>query len=123
MTSKDVPGAQRVYRPMSYISLQVVRRTPLSPHDALKHHFSSLKNGLISGVLVVLEFSWNCLKNSSIFFHLLPTSSHFHPLQVENCVSNSRLLVDEDDNGKLRLETVKLTHVSQMKLDTDYCEI
>ena len=26
------------------------------------------------------------------------------PLQVENCDSNSRLVVDEDDNGKLRPE-------------------
>ena len=35
-------------------------------------------------------------------------SSHLHPLQVENCDSNSRLVVDEDDNGKFRLERVKL---------------
>ena len=36
-----------------------------------------------------------------------PTVSHLHPLQVENCDSNSRLVVDEDHNGKLRLERVK----------------
>ena len=30
-----------------------------------------------------------------------------HPLQVENCDSNSRLVVDKDDNGKFRLERVK----------------
>ena len=42
-----------------------------------------------------------------IFFNFSPTSSHLHPLQVENCDSNSRLVVDEDDNGKLRLEKVK----------------
>ena len=42
-----------------------------------------------------------------IFFNLPPTSSHLHPLQVENCDSNSRLVVDEDDNGKFRLERVK----------------
>ena len=41
------------------------------------------------------------------FVHLPPTSSHLHPLQVENCDSNSRLVVDEDDNGKFRLESVK----------------
>ena len=29
---------------------------------------------------------------------------HLHPLQVENCDSNSRLVVDEDDNGKIRPE-------------------
>ena len=46
--------------------------------------------------------------NNNIFFLLLPTSSHFHPLQDENCGSNSRLVVDENDNGKFRLERVKL---------------
>ena len=82
---------------------------PLNPHDALKHHFKSLKNDLISWNLVVLgrKFSRNCFKNNSIFFHLPPTSSHLHPLQVENCDSNSRLVVGEDDDGKFRLERVK----------------
>ena len=42
-----------------------------------------------------------------IFFNFLTTSNHLRPLQVENCDSNSRLVVDEDDNGKLRLERVK----------------
>ena len=41
-----------------------------------------------------------------IFFNFSPTSNHLHPLQVENCDSNSRLVVDEDDNGKPRLERV-----------------
>ena len=36
----------------------------------------------------------------------MATSNHLHLLQVENCDSNSRLVVDEDDNGKLRLERV-----------------
>ena len=35
------------------------------------------------------------------------TSNPLHPLQVENCDSNSRLVVDEDDNGKVGLEWVK----------------
>ena len=42
----------------------------------------------------------------TIPFTFSPTSSHFHPLQVENCGSNSWLVVDEDDNGKFRLERV-----------------
>ena len=42
----------------------------------------------------------------AIFFDFSPTSYHLHPLQVENCDSNLRLVVDEDDNGK-RLEKVK----------------
>ena len=43
----------------------------------------------------------------AIFFTFSPTSSHLHPLQVENCDSNSRLVEDEGDNGKFRLEKVK----------------
>ena len=41
-----------------------------------------------------------------IFFNLPPTSNHLHPLQVENCDSNSRLVVDEDNNGKFRFDRV-----------------
>ena len=43
----------------------------------------------------------------AIFLIFSPTSTHLHPLQVENCDSNSRHVVDEDGNGKLRLEMVK----------------
>ena len=42
-----------------------------------------------------------------IFFNFQTTSSHLHPLQVENCDSNSRLVVDDDDYGKFRIERVK----------------
>ena len=45
----------------------------------------------------------------AIFFNLSPTSNHPHPLEVENCGRNSRLVVDEDDHGKVRLERVKST--------------
>ena len=38
---------------------------------------------------------------------LPPISSHRHPLQVENCDSNSRLVVVEDDNVRFRLERDK----------------
>ena len=43
-----------------------------------------------------------------IFYNFSPTSSHLRPLQVENCDSNSRLVMDEDDNGIFRPERVKL---------------
>ena len=42
-----------------------------------------------------------------IFFTFSPISKHLHPLQVENCDSNSRLVVDEDDNDKFVGERVK----------------
>ena len=43
-----------------------------------------------------------------IFFNFPPNSSHHHSLQVENCDTNSRLVVDEDDNGKFRPERVDI---------------
>ena len=43
----------------------------------------------------------------AIFLNSSPTSSQLHPLQVVNCDSNSRIVVDEDDNGKFRPERVK----------------
>ena len=42
----------------------------------------------------------------AIFFNFQTTSNHLHPLQVENCDSNSRLVVGEDDYGKFRIERV-----------------
>ena len=42
----------------------------------------------------------------AIFFNFSPTLNHLHSLQAENCDSSSRLVVDEDDNGKLRIERV-----------------
>ena len=39
-----------------------------------------------------------------IFFTVSSTSNHLHLLQVENCNSNSRLVVDEDDNVKSGLK-------------------
>ena len=47
----------------------------------------------------------------TIFFIFPPTSSHLYPLQVENCGSNSRLVVDEDDNGKFGFERVKIQKI------------
>ena len=47
----------------------------------------------------------------AIFFNFSPTSNHLHPLQVENCDSDSRLVVDEDDNGKFRLERVNSFYI------------
>ena len=52
----------------------------------------------------------------AIFFNFPPTSSHLHPLQVENCDSNSRLVVDEDDNGELRLERVNPFYLQNKSL-------
>ena len=47
-----------------------------------------------------------------IFFTFPTTLNHFHPLQVENCGSNSQLVVDEDDNDKFRPERVNIANNS-----------
>ena len=54
----------------------------------------------------------------SILFYFSPSSSHLHPLQVENCDSNSRLVVDDDDNGKCRDERVNIVLLLSFFLDT-----
>ena len=50
-----------------------------------------------------MKLVYQCI---AIFFNFYTTSSHLHPLQVENCGSNSWLVVDEDDYGKFRPERV-----------------
>ena len=58
-----------------------------------------------------------------IFFKSSPISSHFHPLQVENCDSNSRLVVNEDDNGKFRLGKVEQQDLEIFGLKLNKCEL
>ena len=54
------------------------------------------------------KLRWNCLIITIYNIQFLsPTSNHLLPLQVEIWDSNSRLVVDEDDNVKFRLERVK----------------
>ena len=43
-------------------------------------------------------------KYMAIFFTFSSTSNHLHLLQVENCDSNSRFVVDGDDNVKSGLK-------------------
>ena len=45
----------------------------------------------------------------TIFYNFSPASNHFHPLQVENCDSYSRLVVDEMVNSGLK----GLNHILQ----------
>ena len=92
------------------IHVRFWRLNPLSPHDALKHHFTSLKTDSISlkiggfWMKITIKLVYYCM---GIFFNLLPSSNHLPSVQVENCDSNSRLVEDKDDNGKFRLERVK----------------
>ena len=44
---------------------------------------------------ISLKLIYHVYQYMEIFFNFSPTSNHLHPLQVENCDSNSRLVVDE----------------------------
>ena len=61
------------------------------------HHFPTTTRGFNGNISITLFY-----QDMSILFISSPTSRHLHPLQVENCDSNSRFVVDEDDNGKLK---------------------
>ena len=53
-------------------------------------------------------------QHMAIVVNLPSTSSHLYPIQVENCDSNSRLVVDKDDNSKFRLERVKKSKTANL---------
>ena len=54
-----------------------------------------------------------------IFINFSPTSNHLHALQVENCDSNSRLVVDEDDKVKSGLKGLNLQSLEIVSLCGD----
>ena len=53
----------------------------------------------------------------AIFYNCLTTSYHFHRLQVENCGNDSRLVVNEDDNGKFRPKRVEALNFFRKTLE------
>ena len=65
-----------------------------------RHNFPTTK-GIKMKISMKLVYQYMYM---AIFINFSPTLSPLHPLQVENCDSNSRLVVDEDENGKFRLE-------------------
>ena len=59
--------------------------------------------------MAILAEKWS--KENILLTYLL-TSNHIHPLQVENCGSNSRLVVDEYDNVKSGLKGLMWARVT-----------
>ena len=51
----------------------------------------------------------------SNMFNLSPTSNYLPTLQVENCASNSRLVVDGDFNGNFYAGMKKLIEIIMRK--------
>ena len=64
----------------------------------LTMHLTSLKNDSISYSQGFQNEHFH-LGITMYFFHLSPTSIHLNSLQVKNCDSNSRFVVNEDDNS------------------------
>ena len=68
---------------------------PLSPQDAIKHHFTSPKKTLnfptTKGFRTKISMKL-VHKYMEIYCTFSPTLNHLHTLQVENCDSNSRLV-------------------------------
>ena len=96
---------------------------PFKPSRCMKASFYIPKNRpnfpKTKGFLMKMSMKlvWQCMV---IFFNFSLTSNHLYPLQVDNCDSKSRLLVDEDDNGKFRLKRVKQRFCDNILL-TNYC--
>ena len=61
------------------------------------HQFPTTIRGFRRNIFIKLFY-----QDMSIYYISSPTSRHLHPPQVENCDSNSRFVVDEDDNVKLK---------------------
>ena len=64
----------------------------------------------------------------AIFFNFSPTSNHLHPLQVENCDSNSLRVVDEmtmvnsDSKGLSPHDALK-HHFTSLKTDSIFLKL
>ena len=100
--------------------------TICNPHDALNHHIASLNIDLIKKTLERFYkeiFHGFVSIITKYIIHFPPTSSHLYPLQVENGDSNSRLVMDGDDNGKFKVSNKKhvesVGHGTQQRHATD----
>ena len=96
MKMTELLGAKRTFKPS-----RCIRASFYIPENTL--NFLTTR-GFRMKISMKLVYQY-----MAIFFNFSSTSSHLHPLQVENCGSNSRLVVDEDDYGKVRLERVKMS--------------
>ena len=77
-------------------------------HPSIILYFWIITSFPKTGGVLEQNFSWKCFYNINICFRLPSTTGNLQTLQVETRDSNSRLVVDEDYNGKFRLESVLL---------------
>ena len=75
------------HRNTTIVDIRDLGVNPFNPHDALKHHFTSLKTDLIFLQPRVLErkFPWNWFTDTCQFFFI------FHPFQIIFIHYNSRI--------------------------------
>ena len=96
-------------------SVVTINPQPFKPSRCIKASFYIPENRLYSPTTkgfrtkISMKLAYQYM---AIFFNFSTTSNHLHPLQVENCDSNLRLVEDEDDNGKFRPERVKVLNMS-----------
>ena len=82
---------------------------PFKPSRCIKASFYIPENRLNCPTLKGFrtKISMNLVHQYIVIdFDFQTTLNHLYPLQVKNCDSNSRLVVDEDDYGKVRLRRV-----------------
>ena len=90
---------------------EITKYTPFKPSRCIKALFYIPENRLnfpttkALRTKIPMKFGYQYM---AVFLNFSPISSYLHSLQVDNCDSNSRLVVDGDDNGKYRIENVKL---------------
>ena len=97
---------------VNYINITwLFNRKPFKPSRCIKASYYLPENILYfpttRGFRMTISAKLAYQYTNTISFNCSTTSNHLHPLQVKNCDSNSRLVVDEDDNGKFRLEIVR----------------
>ena len=93
---------------MTTVVFNLLLLKPFKPSRCIKASFYILENrpnfptskGFRIKISMKLVYEY-----MAIFFTFTPTSNHIHPLQIENCDSNLRLIVDKYDNGMVRLES------------------
>ena len=103
-------GTTYIYTFLCGFTVIVSAFNPLSPHDASSFYIPEKRLNFLTTRGVRKKNSMKLFYQymyMTILANLSTSSRHLHPLQVENCDSDARLVVDEDANDKFRPERVK----------------
>ena len=104
-------GSEKLLQVCGGFKLDNLALKPFKPSRCIKASFYFPENRLnfpITKGFRMIFFIKLVYQYIAIIFSFSTTSNHLHPLQVENCDSNSLLVVDEDDNVNLSLKGLTL---------------